>query len=296
MKHNAVRAALGVLVLSMAMGPAEAYTSKVIRTVSVGASGVTGSATLNTTVVAQGNAADPAATLVFEGTTNAFRDSGESLKIDVNTNVAGNRIIIYTNNSAAVATPKACINTGLGNDSGGLVGTGSAPICELTVPLVWGLTDTNANYTFTETPSPGFGATNGVFITDLAHVATFTTSGSALDNLPMKRCAGGAVVANALNDGLYPQFFGGVGQDFDLCRQSDSTKVVEAEELSKNIAVVGFGFNGINGTGPNTATVIATDTIALASPIYLPMGADFRPAAGDVQYATSTLTTELVTQ
>jgi hypothetical protein len=296
MKHNAVRTALGVLVLSMAMGPAEAYTSKVIRTVSVGASGVTGTAVLDMTIVAQGNAADPAATLLFEGTTAALRDSGESLKLTVNANVAANRIIIYTNNSAIVANPKACINTGLGNDSGGLVGIGSAPICELTVPVVWGLSDNNTDYTFTPVALPGVGATNGVFITDLAHVATFTTTGSALDNLPMKRCVGGAVVANALNDGLYPQSFGRPNEDNDLCRQSDSTKVLEAEELSKNIAVVGFGFTGINGTGPNTLTAIATDTIALTSPIYLPLGADFRQAAGDVQYATSTLTTELVTQ
>ena len=275
--------------------PALAFTSKSKSTLSVAAAGVTESTTFSAGVgnfVTQGTGepGTPAA-LSFPGGNNDYRDSGEALRVEVSTNAAGNRVIIYTDNLNGTATPQAQVNTATGIDGGGLVGVTDRT---RTVPMLWGLTDANVDYVFTPVAPPGIGATNGIFVTDLAHVATFTTVSSALDNLAMRRCSDLVAVTNTAADGLYPQFFGGPGIDRDLCRQDTGVKVPEAEELSKNIAVVAFGFLGTAGTAPNTTTV-AIDTMAVTSPIFVAFSADFRQAPAQ-NYATSTLTIELVTQ
>lgn len=278
----------------MLIPQAQAFTTKERVTLSVSASGVDESTTFATSVVTQG--AETATTLGFGNGGNTFRDSGAAIKVEVDTNVAGNRVIIYTNNLGAEASPQACVNTATGIDGGGLVGNTD---CSQTVPIVWAVQDANADYTFTPNPPQeafnATGASNGVFITDRAHVATFTSVGSALDNQAMKRCADNVPVANTANDGLYPQFFGGAGQDLDLCDQASSEEIDAAEELSKNIAVVAFGFLEDGGTAPDLATANPADTITVTSPIYLPIGADFRDATAQ-SYSTNTLTVELVTQ
>lgn len=286
-------AAAAVLAASVAAGSAEAFTSKSAKTVTVGTSTVAESTTFDVTIVNQTTGA--AASLAFEGTTNVFRDSGESLQVTVNTNLAANRIITYTNNLDSSAVPfKFCEDTAKGIDGGGLVGQTD---CAQTVPIVWGLMDAVGDYVFTPVALPGVGATNGVFITDRAHVATFTTKNSALDNnTTMKFCSGGAAVPNTAGDGLYPQFFGNPGvTSKDICQADGTTKIADAQELSKNIAVVGFDFLGTAGLGPNTTTVASDDTITLTSPFFMPMGADFRKATAQT-YGTNTLTVELVTQ
>lgn len=290
---------------------AEAFTSKAKSTISVSASGVTDSSSLAPiAVVAQGTADTPA-TLGFGTGGNAFRDSDEALKITVSSNAAGNRLIIYTDNLSGTASPQAAIDTGTGNDAGGLIGVSDH---SLNVPVLWALNQTNTNYGFTT-------ATIGddeVYVTDRAHVRTYVTAvpgqakNGVLDNLATKMCDATVTppvsVTNTSNDGLYPQYFGAPGQNLDVCSNAGSPvvingvtinpgdKIPQAEELSKNIAVVAFNFVGSTGTAPNLSTTAdPTDTIALASPFYLPIGADFRTAPAQ-DYATSTLTVELVTQ
>jgi hypothetical protein len=272
-------------------GRSEAFTPKKKSTLSVSASGVTESTTFEASQVVVQGTADTAGTLDFGTGGNTFRDSGKAIKVVVDTNVAANRLIFYTNNLGTGAVPKACLDTSKGVDGAGLVGVTD---CATAVPMVWGVVDVNDDYSFTAVPSPGIGATNAVFLTDLAHVATFTAKNSALDNLAMKRCSDDVVVTNAPGNGLYPQFFGSAGADLDLCRQSDGSKVLEAEELSKNIAVVAFSFLGTKGLATNTITP-GDPAVDVTSPIYVPIAADFRKATAQ-NYATNTLTLELVTQ
>jgi hypothetical protein len=73
-----------------------------------------------------------------------------------------------------------------------------------------------------------------------------------------------------------------------------NAKVPFGEELSKNIAVFGFGFINGSGNGTNTAA-LGSAAVLVTSPIYLPIAADFRGAPAQT-YTTSTLTVELVTQ
>lgn len=312
--------------------PLFAYTSQGKATISITGSGVTPTQAMTTTIVAQGTG-DPGTptTLSFGSGVNDFRDSGESIRIDVNTNLAGNRIIIYTDNLNATAVPQAQVDTSLGNDGGGLVGVTDR---RFIVPMLWALQDSNAtNYAFT-TATVG---DDEIYITDRAHVATYvdaalgtaasSTDKQTLDTLAMKRCDTGAAVPNADNTGAagdpqrYPQFFGSPGVfDSDLCSGALSavtitpasgtpvtiqpcttapcpanSKIPFSEELSKNIAVAAFSCFGTSCTAPNLATASPSDSITVASPFYLPMAADFRSAPGQ-DYSTSTLTVELVTQ
>lgn len=280
-------AVLGAAAVCSLAVTAEAFTSKQKSTISVTASGVTESTTFSTAIVAQGTADTPA-TLSFGAGGNTFRDAGEAIKVTVNTNLAANRVIIYTDNLNAAAVPQAALDTSLGNDGGGLVGVTDR---SQTVPMLWVVADTNVDHAFTT-------ATIGddeIFITDRAHVATFTPVGSVLDNQAMKRCADLVSVPNAAGDGLYPQFFGGPAVNQDLCDQTTGATIPQAQELSKNIAVVAFSFLGANGTAPDLSTPSPADSIAVTSPIYLPIGANFSTAPAQ-DYATSTLTVELVTQ
>lgn len=274
-------------VFSLAAG-ADAYTPKLKSTISVTASGVTESTTFSTAIVAQGTA-DTAATLSFGTGGNAFRDSGEAIKVNVSTNLAANRVIVYTDNLNATASPQASLNTALGNDGGGLVGvTDRGQI----VPMLWVIKDTNLDHVFT-TATVG---DDEIYITDRAHVATYVVPvGSTLDNQAMKRCADSVSVPNTPSDGLYPQFFGGPSVNQDLCDQTSGDAIPQAQELSKNIAVVTFNCLGTACTAPDLSTASPLDTIAVTSPIYLPLGANFSTAPAQ-DYATSTLTVELVTQ
>ncbi len=315
---------LGIIALAgvvMTAARAEAFTSKTVITtpISVSSSGVTATQTLTATVVQQ-NTADVPGTVSFGTGGNTFRDSGAALKVTVDTNLAAYRIIIYTSNLATAASPKFCENTALGNDGGGLVGVTD---CKETVPMVWAIsltgvtatpdpkvfTGTSSNlidYSFTANPS-GPGATNAVFITDRAHVATFTTKNSTLDNQLMKNCVGGTLnpttkvctggtaVTNTAGDGLYPQFFGTAGQDSDLYDTGTGAKIAAAEELSKNIAVVAFGCAGAKCNVPNIASAATDDVVQVTGPFYLPIGADFRTASAQ-SFGTNQLTLELITQ
>jgi hypothetical protein len=120
-------------------------------------------------------------------------------------------------------------------------------------------------------------------------------------------------VANADNAGTaddperYPQLFGNPGVfNSDLCNAGGditingtfiaaNAKVPFAEELSKNIAVVAHSCLGTQCTAPDLSTANPADTKTVNSPFFLPIAADFRFAPGQ-DYATSTLTLELVTQ
>ncbi len=287
---------------------AAAFTSQgASSTVSVSASGVSPTKTLSTQIVQQ-NTADVPTTLSFGSAGNTFRDSNAAIKLSVDTNLALNRVIIYTSNLGTTASPKFCDNTALGNDGGGLVGVTD---CKQTVPLVWALgvtgitatpdplvftgTSANVDYVFAANPAPTPGASNGVFVTDLAHVATFTTKGGTLDNQAMKRCSDSVSVPNTAGDGLYPQFFGASGVDRDLCDQTTGTKIAAAQELSKNIAVVAFNCSGTACTLPRLDTASTSDVIDVTGPFYLPIAGDFRFATAQ-NYASNSLTIELVTQ
>lgn len=245
------------------------------------------STTFSSSIVQQGSA-DVPATLGFGSGGNGFRDSGEAIKVTVDTNVANNRLIIYTNNLGASASPKACLDTSKGNDGGGLVGKTD---CTKTVPLLWAINDTNVDHNFTT----GTVGDDEIYITDLAHAATFTPKNSAVDNQQMKFCASGTAQPNTTGDGLYPQFFGGVGVDKDLCDAVSGSKIAAAEELSKNIAVFAFGFSGTTGLAPNLSTPSPSDTISVTSPVYLAVGADFTGASPQ-DYGTNSLTVELIAQ
>ncbi len=287
-------------------GHADAYTSKLVSApISVSASGVAESTTFTTQIVQQ-NTPDTPGTLSFGSGGNTFRNSNAAIKLNVSTNVADNRVIIYTSNLSATASPKFCEDTAKGIDGGGLVGVTD---CKQTVPLIWAIgltgvtatstahvsTGTSANvaYAFTPTAS-GVGATNGVFVTDKAHVASFTTN-TTLDNAVMKKCSDGTPVTNTPGDGKYPQFFGSPGVDSDLCdQQAPTVKNVLSQELSKNIAVVAFGCSANTCNLPNLAAT-SSDIVQATGPFYLPVGADFRLAPAQ-NYSTNTLTVELVTQ
>ena len=308
MRRFAVEA-LSVAIICSLADPAFAFTSKGMQTVSVSASGVADTTLLSPVVVVAQGTADTPATLGFGTGGNTFRNSGDALKIDLTSNAAGNRLIIYTDNLSGSANPQAQLNTGTGIDGGGLVGvTDKSQI----VPLLWALEQTNAAH--------NFGATVGddeVFVTDKAHVRTFVTvvpgqtMGGTLDNMALKMCDAAATqpipVANIPNDGLYTQYFGIGGQNRDVCSNeagpvtingvtiAAGAKIPQAEELSKNIAVVAFGFIGKIGTAPKLSTPDPTDTMTLTAPFYMPVAADFRNAPAQ-NYATSTLTVELVTQ
>jgi len=284
--------------------------------VSVTASGVTDNSVLQPIQVVQQGTADVAGTLTFGAGGNTFRDSGVALKVDGSSNAAANRLIIYTNNLSGGAIPQAALDTSLGNDGGGLVGvTDKSKI----VPLLWVIKDTNVDHVFTS-------ATIGddeVYVTDRAHVATYVDAVLAgqpasekqkLDTLAMKRCDNGTPVANPDNAGTsadperYPQFFGSPGiADSDLCSAAASPVTIAgttinpndvipfAKELSNNIAVVAFNCLGTACTAPDLSTPSPLDTISVTLPVYLPIGADFRSAPAQ-NYATNTLTVELVTQ
>ena len=314
---------LSLLLAATWPSQAQAFISKQKSTIAVTASGVAEVATLGFSIVTQQTGTPTA--LGFPGSGNDFRDSGAAIKIDVSTNVPGNRLIIYTANLGAGATPAACFDTGnndpnlgpVGNDGGGLVGiptVGDPNFCKNTVPMLWGLgvtniqptadpkvftgDSTNVDYVFNQVPLPALGATNGVFMTDRAHVLSFTTKNSILDNQNLVFCSDSSAIPDARsradNDGLYPQFFGDDTKNSDLCDAADLVHPV-SQELSKNIAVVGFNFSGTKGSVPRLDTVASDDIVQLSSPLYVPMGADFRVAPPG-SYNTTTLTIELVTQ
>lgn len=322
------RVALALVAALSLQAGSEAFTSRQKSSVSVTGSGVTATQGMTLEHVTQGTG-DPGTVvpaLSFGVGSNDFRDSGESIRIEVDTNLAGNRIIIYTDNlNGAIADPQAQVDTSTGIDGGGLVGVSDPKV---TVPLLWALQDSNAtNYAF----ASGIVGDDEIYVTDRAHVATFVdgvlagasaADKQALDTLPMRRCDDASVVANPDNAGTqadpqrYPQFFGAPGIfNSDLCSGAVSavtiagvtmqpcagapcpadSKVPFAEELSKNIAVVAFGCFGTACDAPNLATADPGDSITVTSPFYLPIAADFRDAPGQ-DYTTSTLTVDLVTQ
>ena len=323
-------AGVSSLVLAL-MGPSQAYayTSKTkAAAISVVASGVTPTQSLTSAVVLQ-NSGEPgtASTLTFGAGGNTYRDSGRAIRVDVNTNLAANRILFYTDNlagGAVPAVPQCSLDTELGNDCGGLIGVTDR---SQVVPLLWAVEDANPDFNFGASPSDGIG--NEVYTTDRAHVTTYVDAAlplataaekQKLDTLAMKMCDGGAPVANADNAGSatdpqrYPQFFGSPGvANSDLCSASVSQVVIDpdgagtapnitinlndkvnfSEELSKNIAVVAFSCLGTSCTAPNLSSPGFTKTVT--SPFFMPLAADFRTAPGQ-DYASSTITVELVTQ
>lgn len=281
---------LSVVFASVIATPVYAYTETGNSSVKTTAGGVlTASTSFTVDIVTQGT--DTVTTLGFESVTNTFIDSGEAIRVDVSTNLAANRVIIYTDNLGGSASPQACINTGLGIDGGGLVGETD---CALTVPLLWSISDVTVDHVFTT----GTIGDDEIFITDKAHIASFIPSPDTdnLDDQAFVRCDDGVtVVANTASDGLYPQFFGTPGNNDDLCDAAATTTVL-SQELSKNIAVAAFGFTaGGVGTAPDLSTPDSADSITVTSPFYMAMGADFTFAAAQT-YSTNTLTVELVTQ
>ena len=113
--------ALSVVFASLYAMPVHAYTSTGQSTVITTAGGSLEALTSFTvSIVTQGT--DTVTTLGFESVTNAFIDSGEAIKVNVSTNLAANRVIIYTDNLSGGASPQAQIDTSLGIDGGGLGG------------------------------------------------------------------------------------------------------------------------------------------------------------------------------
>src|SRR3989338_6828368 len=114
----------GVSSLALAlMGPSQAYaySSKTkAAAISVVSSGVTPTQALTTAVVLQ-NTGEPGtgATLTLGGGDNTYRHSARAIRVDVNTNLAANRILFYADNLPVTAVPQCAPNTELGNDWGG---------------------------------------------------------------------------------------------------------------------------------------------------------------------------------
>lgn len=278
MNRKSLAGLVSIAMVSMLVAPsAYAYNSEGSVTLGGGGS-VSANVTFNAIMVAQGTDPAAAATLDFGSGGNAFRDSEEAVEITVDTNVAGNLVIIYTSNSAAGASPQYTGDPATGQDGGGLVGVSDS---SQTVPMAWIMNDDNDDAVFDGT----LDGTGETFFTDAAHSATFTTVNGTLDNQAMENCATNTPVTNTPGDGLYPQFFGADGLvSQDLC--AAGTDNVVSQELSKNIAVVAFGFNGAVG---NTVSSQVT------SPIYVALGADFTNAAAQA-YSTNQLQVELITQ
>ena len=174
-----------------------------------------------------------------------------------------------------------------------------------------------------------------LYLTDRAHVTTYVDAviplalvaeKQKLDTMAIKRCDNDAAVANADNAGTqqdpqrYPQLFGSPGiANSDLCNASVSSVTIDpnpgvagdevvigpsesltekipfSEELSKNIAVVAYNCLGTTCKAPDLSTASSADSKDVVSPFFMPLVADFRTAPGQ-DYATSTLTLELVTQ
>lgn len=211
----------------------------------------------------------------FGGGPNRYQDSGAALKVSVNTNIAGNRVIIYTNNTTY---------TGLrtkGQDGGGLLG---ASLKE-SVPLVWALslmnerdhTDPdkkaagikmadsfNGDYPFDwKTGKPG--ANKAAFISDLSHQSTYVDAieslttdedKDALDNLDMRYCKLGTTVFenteqpphDLTNPQVFPQFFGGAGVDRDLCNASGSAITIGGKTFQSCSSTVQCDIDDSDGT------------------------------------------------
>ncbi|MDP3704105.1 MAG: hypothetical protein Q8R78_06930, partial [Candidatus Omnitrophota bacterium] len=228
--------AVGLLSASQAL----AYTSKTTATpISVVSSGVTPTQALTTAVVTQGSG-EPgtASTLTFDVAGNTYRDSERAIRVTVDTNLAANRILIYTNNLNGGAVPQCTLDTSLGNDCGGLIGVTDR---SQVVPVLWGVEDANPDYIFGATVGD-----NEVFITDRAHVATYVDAvlsaataaeKQKLDILAFRRCDDQTTaVANADNAGTgpdpqrYPQFFGDPGiANKDLCSASVSQVIIDPD-------------------------------------------------------------------
>src|SRR3989338_4379165 len=162
----------GCTSLAVALMPASqafAYTQKTTATpISVVSSGVTPTQTLTTAVVTQ-NSGEPGtvSTLTFGTGGNTYRDSGRAIRVTVDTNLAANRILIYTNNGPATAVPQCSLNTELGNDCGGLIGVTDR---SQVVPVLWAVEDANPDFNFGASPSDATG--NAGDITDRAHRPT----------------------------------------------------------------------------------------------------------------------------
>ena len=293
-----------------------AFTSKrkATGTPLTGTGGVTPKAIFNPLVVVkQGVSPDTTDVLSFvddgqDSSASDFRDSNESLKVSFDVNVPGARIFIFTNNQHPLANPRFCGDPATGIDGGGLVGVSD---CRATVPVVWAVLDTNTDYSFRPKVLPELGAENSVFITDRAHVRTFADVNGPIDNILTKFCDPAATNAvlptNTLGDGLYPQYFGAGSVSLDLCSASDHVvfypggyiwpgdSIPQAQELSKNIAVVAFNLFNTKARVPDLSTADPADSLELTSPIYLPMGADFRRAFS-MNYGSNTLDVNLVHQ
>ena len=242
-------------VLSVAIGlgwPGQvyAYTSKQKTTVPSVGGGVTALQALSVTIVQQGTGG-AVSVLDFPITTaDDLRDSGEALKVAIDTNLAANRLLIYTDNTASSANPKCALlpaELDTARSCSGLVGVSDQ---KTTVPLVWAVgisgvtvdplgrqnvlkaSSTAVDYSFTPTAT-GVGATNGVLVTDLSQRATFTaaltnlstTDKQQMDTLAMRFCSPtnnptGTVSNPDQTDetkAYYPQFFGAPNVDKDLC-------------------------------------------------------------------------------
>lgn len=298
MRHWLYRVLVVALIVGLSFGEsAWAYTSKGKVTIGETAGSVTASDALTTALVVQGSATDAAAAaLDFGAGAAGVRDSDESIKVTYDSNSASTRMIIYTDNkNNADPVKDSTVDASKGVDSGGLVGQlDTAQV----VALLWAPTDANTNYAFDGAKINGTGAGASKTVSDKDHVATFTTVGSTLDNQAMVRCRDGVAVTNTANDGLYPQNFGAVGVNSDLC-DAAATSTVVSQELSKNFAVIGFSLAGtkiqvvdwIDADGDTNTS----EVLELTSPIYVPIGGDFtgKPAQ---DYKTNTLTVELVQQ
>lgn len=312
MKQFTILATAVILAAGLTPGPAAAFTSKQKVTLGGVSGGVTESTAFNAVYVTSGSSPDQVVLNVSFGEgPNTLRASGESVRVTVDTNLAANRVIMYTDNTAGTAVPKANVDTGTGNDAGGAVGADLVSIA----PMLWVIAQTNVN----PTPTQAGVGDDEVFIVGRGHVRTFVTvvpgqaKNGVLDNMALKLCNTATPpipVTNIANDELYTQYFGAENQNLDICSAAagnvtingvtyaPNQKLPFAEELVKNIATVAFGCIG-SGTGSCTAPKLDTpdpsDSITVNSPFYLPLMGDFRSAPAQT-YGTNTLTVELVTQ
>lgn len=311
----------GIVLLAVitTIGRVDAFTSKSKSLPTSGAGGVIPiSGPPGFAVVTQGSQVDAPDALNFnddgDPRLNGLRDSNEALKITFDSNLPGARLVIYTKNSSAQANPKYCDNPATGRDGGGLVGipTSARPdACKFVVPLLWVVKDTNVDHQFT----PAVVGDDEVYVVDAAHMRTLLPAAeknTPLDNIATKFCDPDAfhplAPVNFFDDGLYPQYFGGQARRLDICSDYALPTVIhghfvfpgeripEAEELSLNIAVVVYNIFRTKGLVPNLSTPDPNDNIAVTSPIYLPLAADYRTAQPGVVYWTSTFTIEILHQ
>ncbi len=287
MKKLIIVCGVALLISGLNVLQAQAYT-ELQTPVAITASGaITGSTIAFAASIVSQVGSTPASQITFTSP-SGVANSGQALKIRGGTNQVGGRVVIYTDNASLFTSqdhdPRVkkvgAVYKPTGIDGAGLVGETEAGYV---AALIWGISttpNTNAAYTFDSNLNSGL---TDVFVVDKSHNFSFVGTGTPSDTQAMYR-KDGTAVTNALTEGvdsnlnpvaLYPQYFGTVGtgdaNNWDLYDKinTDSTRVVVSQQLTKNIATIAFSI--APGTGadagfyvcnlPNLTTVSTSDSV-----------------------------------